>query len=327
MEATKDPYVPTYPEDEGLEAPKPPSLQEIETVLKSIREQQVNWRIERQMNGTSMGKAITGVFISGEDAVKVDNLRDNRVTHVVSCCAGTMYPQERFDGVDRMIIGAEDTPQYPMLRHLPKVIEFLSKKRRDCAGLLHCRKGINRSAALGIALRIRQVVKGHVATKDGSENLPSVSTLLAQAWRAVSEHRGQLVIMNPGFQRQLYMYAHLLLAHGYRSKWPPQWGPEIWMPISPVSCPGKSVEVPLRQLRLQIEKRSFPGGLDEALGHAARATVNQLEYQGIQVLTGSNAVPAAFGTPGTAEAPCGPLLASRWAALQQHQHQHQHQSQ
>jgi len=218
-------------------------------------------------------------------------LKNNRVTHIVTCCPCSKYPQEGFDGVERMLIAGEDTPQYPMLRHLPKVAEFFNKKRRDNAGLLQCRKGINRSAVLGIALRIRQVVKN--MTKDGMQNAGSHNTrgaeILGQAWRSVSEHRGQLVIMNPGFQRQLYMYTHLLLTHGYRSTWPAQWGPEIWMPISPVVCPGTKIQVQLRQLRLEVEKRSFVGGLDEAFGQAARAVVLHMEHLGIQVLASSNA--------------------------------------
>eukprot|EP00419_Tripos_fusus_P050126 CAMPEP_0172836380 /NCGR_PEP_ID=MMETSP1075-20121228/26451_1 /TAXON_ID=2916 /ORGANISM="Ceratium fusus, Strain PA161109" /LENGTH=66 /DNA_ID=CAMNT_0013679597 /DNA_START=171 /DNA_END=368 /DNA_ORIENTATION=- len=48
--------------------------------------------------------------------------------------------------------------------------------------------------------------------------------------------------------------------------------------------PWQKLQGLLRQLRLEVEKRSFAGGFDEALGHAARAVVVQIEFQGIQVL-------------------------------------------
>lgn len=117
------------------------------------------------------------------------HVRARGVTHVLKLFADDpSYPggRARHAGVEYLVVGAEDAPDYPLHRHFPACLSFL----RDAVGrggkvLIHCHAGVSRAPT--IAVLYLMVLRG----------LP-----LADAWRRVKSAR-PMARPNPGFQALL----------------------------------------------------------------------------------------------------------------------------
>ena len=117
-----------------------------------------------------------------------------------------------------------------------EVEQFLRTLERQNRCLIFCRLGVNRSAAVGIALmmRARSMKKPGLTGDD----------LLHRAFRDVTKRHGR-VLTNYGFQRQLLLYA------SNSCRWSTTWGSETWLLLSDanqemcVCCESRlSVKVP-----------------------------------------------------------------------------------
>jgi len=194
--------------------PQPPSLSTVDDILNRIRKKRESWR-SKGLAPDTITSAMNGkLLICGEGGLhRLDALEG--VTHVVS-----LYGEDKpkLNAQHLSLQHALDAPWYPLLAHFHEVHTFLKNMSR---ALLHCHQGINRSAAMLIALRMEY--HSRTAGKSPEE-------LLCESWQSLSEHRGEMVVNNPGFQRQLCIFAHLLCSEPRVTAWPQQWGPETWMP-------------------------------------------------------------------------------------------------
>jgi len=155
-------------------------------------------------------RVMPNILLSGESGARnAPTLDRERVTHLISCFATTEN-----HGKQCLALRSEDEPYYPMLQHMEEVTNFLRTLKQHSRCLIYCRLGVNRSAALAIALLMRYRFKKH----------PQISAeeLFHNAFRDVHVRHGR-VLTNYGFQRQLLLYAH----NGCR--WCNDWGPETWL--------------------------------------------------------------------------------------------------
>lgn len=251
-------------EQESQRHPKPLALQEVEEQLVKIRPTVIPKKINRPQH--DMTRALGGILISGEVAIKKEHLGDlakENVSHIISCCPVAHVP---LVGLHKQL-DCDDSHYMPVLRLLRPVVNFLKYRSQGNQALIHCREGINRSATLAVAIRMMQLLKS------GQPRFRSPGELLREAWTKVAEYRGSEVVKNPHFQRQLFLYADLLI----RAKsvdscfWPEHWGPEVWLP----AASGLSQEQALvcTALRRAIEKACRDAKLTEEVYVCASARI------------------------------------------------------
>ncbi|KAJ9471311.1 Dual specificity protein phosphatase Mpk3 [Diplonema papillatum] len=132
----------------------------------------------------------TAKYASQVSAVAADGF-----THVINMCptqAATSPTAYKQHGIELTIIPAQDTSDYPLLsKHFAQCYTVAETARQSSGRvLLHCLKAVNRSVAMGIALRLRQV--------EGSS--------LTDAVRFVADKRTP-VLQNNDFRRQLVHFS------------------------------------------------------------------------------------------------------------------------
>jgi len=218
------------------------------------------------------------LFASGEAALQP--LRVSRFfppgtqewkINLVISCMDTQLPLE-VEHVRHVRFRSKDMPWYPILAHVKEVFDQLNQmaiephdKKDAC--LIHCRDGTNRSMVLALAVKIQQQIqrkrREHVSEKmqrpfnfrvEDSENV------LYQALKTTSMAAGKPVLTNVGFQRQLYMWTRFLCLHEKyvrSTSWPRSWGPELWLPVTPISA---EMQLALRQFREEKENMTNQQG-------------------------------------------------------------------
>merc|ERR1712151_501962 len=98
---------------------------------------------------------------------------------------------------------------FPILMLLSEVVNFISGPPQGKENvLIHCRLGRNRCVAIAMAILMTQRIERwrQASRKTTPEDL------LKEIWVFVSKKRGMHVCDNQGFQRQLLLFAHLLIA-------------------------------------------------------------------------------------------------------------------
>jgi predicted protein tyrosine phosphatase len=92
---------------------------------------------------------------SMSDAANIEWLNAHKITHVVNCGQALYKYKERIVNQtmiqDVLVVNADDCADYPILSHLPQVVEFCDKAGPDARILFHCMAGVNRSPALVLA--------------------------------------------------------------------------------------------------------------------------------------------------------------------------------
>ena len=139
------------------------------------------------------------IFIGNKfNAHDMKLLRRLRITHVLNCAAkppseggfGLSSPYEDACRITYMAFEAHDNEAYPILMHYRASKRFIDDALRNGGRVLvHCELGINRSGAICTAYMIE------------TERLP-----LLTAIRRIKDDR-PTVLVNEGFQRQLYNFA------------------------------------------------------------------------------------------------------------------------
>jgi hypothetical protein len=141
------------------------------------------------------------------DAMDVEFLRGEGITHVVNCADRLprfeTYTVKEADLRAWIVLNADDDRDYPILeRHLDTVTEFIDSAllELDSKVLVHCRAGVNRSATLVLAYAALRLPLP----------LPLRSSRL-EAFATVFEHvmeRRPMILSNEGFYKQLVEWAH-----------------------------------------------------------------------------------------------------------------------
>ena len=151
---------------------------------------------------------------SREDAMNVEFLTENRITHVVNCAqslagfVSRVVPEASIKS--HIVLDAHDDERYPILeRHLDAVTQFMDTVLADPEStvLIHCMAGINRSATLVLAYVAQK------QTMDGT--MDSGKTLLerfADVFESVMEVR-PIILMNRGFFYSLIRWAQMDIPH------------------------------------------------------------------------------------------------------------------
>jgi len=149
---------------------------------------------------------VPGRLVLGSSAIAVDLplLRKLGVRRVVNCSPQTVKTTgPSFYGADRMgymELWQDDMTDYSILRDFEAVWAFASQK--DGAVLIHCEKGVNRSAAIAIAYHLR------LSEQEPHSRSLSPEARFMSSWRGIAEKKGK-VLTNTGFQRQLLLFARL----------------------------------------------------------------------------------------------------------------------
>merc|ERR1712232_378041 len=239
-------------------------------VLDEVVEARRHWQYPRKANGQFA--LVSNLLVSGDDVFIKPSpesaarlLAAANVTHINTCHGGAPQIPLAFQGCERLCLTMEDLPHYPILRHFSTVLRFLARVDPGNRCLIHCRLGINRSVALAMAAMIHLKVRSIRKNQHGS-GTPDFGKVFSEAWQEITKGRGMHVLANPGFQRQLLMYAYLLswgpAADGHKREWPDRWGPELWMPLDPAAAArleNGSVER-LCQVRRTLEKAGESSG-------------------------------------------------------------------
>lgn len=214
----------------SVQSLKPPSLTQVLTDLDLVLQKRERWTTQGERAYARVlghkGPVWVGSALALHDESWIRNLK---VDLVCTCCPMDSRSEEgirmrqqleslkgKYD-VQCLSLEVPDAPFYPILRLLPQVEEFLRQKKKNSSCVVHCRAGINRSVAIFVALLMKSVYK---ARESMSSAAASPEALLEYCWRQVSERRGRPILTNPGFQRQLCMYAHLLFMTDAKGTWP-----------------------------------------------------------------------------------------------------------
>lgn len=201
------------------------------------------------------------ILLSGEAAVMNAEMLDREcVTHIISC----FKTVEQHEGRHCLALHIEDEPYYPALQHMDQIVNFLRTLERRNRCVIYCRLGINRSAAVAIALLMRSRLR--------KEPRVSGEELLHKAFRDVNRRHGR-VLTNYGFQRQLLLYAN----NGCR--WCNDWGPETWLLLSNVHVERA---YSFRSTLLQALEKDAGGDDVDATGmkmHLLRGTACRFGYE------------------------------------------------
>lgn len=122
-------------------------------------------------------------------AADPEHVRARGITHILKLFADdASYPggSHRHPGVEYLVIGAEDRPDYPLDRHFVDCLQFVQKAVRGRGQVLvHCHAGVSRSAT---------VVLLHLMVNSGMS--------LSGAWGVLKTRRAA-ANPNPGFWRIL----------------------------------------------------------------------------------------------------------------------------
>eukprot|EP00931_Biecheleriopsis_adriatica_P097591 TRINITY_DN7140_c0_g1_i1.p1 TRINITY_DN7140_c0_g1~~TRINITY_DN7140_c0_g1_i1.p1 ORF type:complete len:936 (-),score=269.68 TRINITY_DN7140_c0_g1_i1:9-2816(-) len=278
--AAKEAAQPVPPLGSDLE-PKPPCMEAVDGALLEVSRIFQTLKLGKRPDELGLARVMGGVFVSGVELLAPQNLaklKEHSITHVVSCIEDApLLPSS--SGIQQLVLQCVDTPSYPILSLLKDVIAFLDTKGQGAA-LLHCHLGMNRSMALALALRMRRCFQG-----DGS-NQQDATMLLQHAWSLAAERRGCHVVTNPGFRRQLMMYAMHLVETKAATLWPSSWGPELWLPESPVPYATTSTwQEERHQLETWHLRNSNSGALDaKSRGVVAQTLSFAMSRKGIATL-------------------------------------------
>jgi len=270
------------PPRENSKIYEPISIKEMDSIVQRVDNSTVKWKIGEYAR-SPFTHALRNIIVSSDYTLTINNfVKTKNVTHVVTCCSSMELPPQ-FSGCKRLEIAAIDVPCYPILQHLAELRSFLDSMDREASCLIHCRMGINRSVALALAIMIRQRITRAVKANQYAE-LGDARKVYATALQELSESRGVLVLTNPGFQRQLVMYTHLLMKSSHRAVWPTEWGPELWMPLAKVKEDGYIEKV--KRFRRAIESASRDFGKDNAgaLGLASKLISDEFLRANVQTL-------------------------------------------
>ena len=152
---------------------------------------------------------------SSFDAIDVEFLRGEGITHVVNC-ADRLPRFESNTAQDAdlrswIVLDADDDRDYMILaRHLRAVTEFIDAalSAPDAKVLVHCRAGVNRSATLILAYVAQRYASLHRTDSLLPFAASSVSRL--EGFTRVFEHVMSLrpmILSNDGFYKQLIEWA------------------------------------------------------------------------------------------------------------------------
>jgi protein-tyrosine phosphatase len=132
---------------------------------------------------------------SAGDALNIQWLLDQNITHVVNCGpALSSYARRiaRTNVREVLVLEAEDDEDYPIFKHFDVVSQFCSSVLNDQTSrvLFHCIAGINRSAALALAYATTLSTEG--------SRLETLAQLLVNV-----RSQRPVILTNEGFYNQL----------------------------------------------------------------------------------------------------------------------------
>lgn len=184
----------------------------LEVALQPIRDEikLLGWD---QVRPTGLATILPGRLLLGDadSARDLDTLFRAGVKKIINCSpqtvkTGVTFYQSVLPRVQYIELWEDDLLDFDILHDLDAVWNLVSSG--GCC-LLHCEQGVNRSAALVVALHMRlSCGRGHGAL--------SPEERLKTSWQHVAQCKGR-VLTNTSFQRQLLLFARLGL----------QWFPSV----------------------------------------------------------------------------------------------------
>jgi hypothetical protein len=127
------------------------------------------------------------LYLGGETSWSFQWLRERSVSHIVNAASGSVKYRVPAD-FHVLEIPADDHESYDLFAHWPEVLKFV--RTAPSAVLFHCQAGVNRSAALALAIYCL------------GEQKP-----LFPSFRHALAHRPR-ILRNRGFQQQLIRCVH-----------------------------------------------------------------------------------------------------------------------
>lgn len=257
----------------------PPSLAAVDAALTRLMpsvQPLTSYIAERDTTHT-LTKVLENIWFSGTDVLQdMERLREQNFTRIITVCDC----KEKIMGMQRLVLDkVDDAPHYPLLRLLKWIKPFVGMLRKGELCLIHCRAGINRSASLALAIWMHQRMKA--GERGDRDRITDPEELLRVLWQAVANARGDAVVRNIGFQRQLYMYAHLMVKYGSKCTWPDYWGPELWLPVHASHALSAEDHRKIRITREKLETALQDMGETSfsTIGIAARIVASKVEKQ------------------------------------------------
>ncbi|BFZ56149.1 tyrosine protein phosphatase yvh1 [Savitreella phatthalungensis] len=104
----------------------------------------------------SITEVENGLFLGGLESVKLDVLRRNKITHVLTVCSIHQPPVEVLADLRCKTIAVLDHEDANLLQHFNTAIAFIDEARGNGAVLVHCHAGQSRSPAIVAAYLMRQ---------------------------------------------------------------------------------------------------------------------------------------------------------------------------
>lgn len=151
-------------------------------------------------------EVISGLLFLGDAACARDValVLSYNVTRVINCSPQTVKTGPGYYGpnVEYLELWEDDLLDYCVMQDFDVVWKFATAGG-TC--LVHCEQGVNRSGALVMGMHMKKRQDEIRATGAPSE---SPEELLGHTWRYVADLKGR-VLTNPGFQRQMLLFARL----------------------------------------------------------------------------------------------------------------------
>lgn len=139
------------------------------------------------------------LFLSGVDCLENETFfREQKVTHVISVMKNPPDIVTKYPHVEQLTISIHDSPEEDIQCHFKTVFEFINKaKNNKSTILIHCEKGISRSASMVIAWLLHE------------KNNQNLQASYADIFKDLSKKRA-VIAPNPGFSKQLQAFANSL---------------------------------------------------------------------------------------------------------------------
>jgi len=177
----------------------------LEEALVPLREELLHL-LDKNGPAADVIEVVPGMLFLGNKSLALDlqKLQSFGFKQVINCA-----PQSVASGADLygdmltnyIELWQDDYSDFCVMQDFDAVWESLQNPDH-CPCLIHCEQGVNRSAALAIAVHMRHRYLLH------NEAAMDAVASLRFSWQGVAQQKGQ-VLLNTGFQRQLLLFARL----------------------------------------------------------------------------------------------------------------------